>query len=100
MHHPFTSPKPEDTALLDPPDTIGEVRANACHMVINGVEVGEPIRIPRPRGAGPHTPRRLVSPTKKPRHSSASVDAFEYGAPPHRRHCSARTASVALRRRR
>jgi aspartyl-tRNA synthetase len=38
MHHPFTSPKPEDIDLLD--KNLGLVRANAYDMVINGVEVG------------------------------------------------------------
>ena len=38
MHHPFTSPKPEDIAMLE--KNPGDARANAYDLVINGVEVG------------------------------------------------------------
>ena len=38
MHHPFTSPKPEDMDLIETEP--GAIRANAYDMVINGVEVG------------------------------------------------------------
>ena len=82
MHHPFTSPKPEDIPLLDS-DT-GAVRANAYDMVINGVEVGGgSIRI--------HDSKlqdkmfQLLGFTEERAQSQFGflMNAFKYGAPPH-----------------
>ncbi|MBC6992478.1 MULTISPECIES: aspartate--tRNA ligase [Hymenobacter] len=84
MHHPFTSPKPEDVPLLDSPDTIGEVRANAYDMVINGVEVGGgSIRI-HDRGVQARMFELLgFSDEEAKAQFGFLLDAFEYGAPPH-----------------
>ncbi|GGG58129.1 aspartate--tRNA ligase [Hymenobacter glacieicola] len=84
MHHPFTSPKPEDVALLDSPDTIGEVRANAYDMVINGVEVGGgSIRI-HDRAVQARMFSLLgFSDEEAKAQFGFLLDAFEYGAPPH-----------------
>ncbi|GAA4009872.1 aspartate--tRNA ligase [Hymenobacter fastidiosus] len=84
MHHPFTSPKPEDMALLDNPDTIGQVRANAYDMVINGVEVGGgSIRI-HDRAVQARMFSLLgFSDEEAQAQFGFLLDAFEYGAPPH-----------------
>ncbi len=82
MHHPFTSPKPEDIALLD--SSPGQVRANAYDMVINGVEVGGgSIRIfDRELQAKMF---RLLGFTDEQARAQFGflMEAFEYGAPPH-----------------
>lgn len=84
MHHPFTSPKPEDMALLDNPDTIGQARANAYDMVINGVEVGGgSIRI-HDRAVQARMFSLLgFSAAEAQAQFGFLLDAFEYGAPPH-----------------
>jgi len=82
MHHPFTSPKPEDFALLatDP----GKVRANAYDLVINGVEVGGgSIRI-HDRAIQSQMFELLgFTPEEAKAQFGFLLDAFEYGAPPH-----------------
>jgi aspartyl-tRNA synthetase len=84
MHHPFTSPKPEDMPLLDSPGTIGAVRANAYDMVINGVEVGGgSIRI-HDRAVQARLFNLLgFSDEEAKAQFGFLLDAFEYGAPPH-----------------
>ncbi len=84
MHHPFTSPKPEDLALLDSPATIGQVRANAYDLVINGVEVGGgSIRI-HDRAVQSRMFGLLgFSPEEAQAQFGFLLEAFEYGAPPH-----------------
>ena len=82
MHHPFTSPKPEDIALLDTKP--GEVRANAYDMVINGTEVGGgSIRI-HDRDLQSLMFKHLGFSTEEAQKQFGFLlDAFEYGAPPH-----------------
>jgi aspartyl-tRNA synthetase len=82
MHHPFTSPLPEDIMLMD--SAPGKVRANAYDMVINGVEIGGgSIRI-----YNRDLQQKLFSLlgfTKEQAETQFGflMNAFEYGAPPH-----------------
>ncbi len=82
MHHPFTSPKPEDIELID--DTPGEIRANAYDMVINGVEVGGgSIRIHDRRLQEQMFKLLGFSRAEAEAQFGFLLNAFEYGAPPH-----------------
>ncbi len=82
MHHPFTSPKPEDIHLLDTDPAA--VRANAYDMVINGVEVGGgSIRI---HDAGLQAKVFEIlgfTPEDAQIKFGFLMNAFKYGAPPH-----------------
>lgn len=82
MHHPFTSPKPDDIDLLD--TNPGAVRANAYDMVINGTEIGGgSIRI-HDRGLQALMFKHLgFSAEEAQKQFGFLMDAFEYGAPPH-----------------
>ncbi|SEM86870.1 aspartyl-tRNA synthetase [bacterium A37T11] len=82
MHHPFTSPKPEDIALLDTKP--GEVRANAYDLVINGTEVGGgSIRI-HDRELQASMFRLLgFNAEEAQKQFGFLMEAFTYGAPPH-----------------
>lgn len=82
MHHPFTSPKDEDIALLETDPA--EVRANAYDLVINGIEVGGgSIRI-HDRNLQALMFKHLgFSPEEAQKQFGFLMDAFEFGAPPH-----------------
>lgn len=82
MHHPFTSPKPEDFELIN--SNPGQVRANAYDLAMNGVELGGgSIRI--------HDKTiqarmfELLGFTEEEAQAQFGflMNAFEFGAPPH-----------------
>jgi len=82
MHHPFTSPKPEDMALIETEP--GKVRANAYDMVLNGNEIGGgSIRI-HDRDLQSRM-FDLLGFSKEQAQSQFGflMNAFEFGAPPH-----------------
>ena len=82
MHHPFTSPKPEDIPLLD--TDLGAVRANAYDMVINGTEVGGgSIRIFNRDLQARMFSILGFSDEEAKAQFGFLMDAFEFGAPPH-----------------
>ena len=82
MHHPFTSPKPEDIPLLD--TDMGAVRANAYDMIINGVEVGGgSIRIYDSELQNKMFALLGFTPERAQQQFGWLLDAFKYGAPPH-----------------
>ena len=82
MHHPFTSPKPEDIPLLD--TDMGAVRANAYDMVINGVEVGGgSIRIYDSALQNKMFELLGFTPERAQQQFGWLLNAFKYGAPPH-----------------
>lgn len=82
MHHPFTSPKPEDIHLLK--TAPAEVRANAYDMVINGVEVGGgSIRIHDRELQAQMFELLGFTPEKAQEQFGFLMNAFRYGAPPH-----------------
>ena len=82
MHHPFTSPKKEDLALIDKNPLA--VRANAYDLAINGVEVGGgSIRIHDRKIQEKMFSLRGFSPEEAKEQFGFLMNAFEYGAPPH-----------------
>ncbi|MBW6536635.1 MAG: aspartate--tRNA ligase [Mariniphaga sp.] len=82
MHHPFTSPKPEDIDLLDTDP--GKVRANAYDLVINGVEIGGgSVRIFDSELQAKMFDVLGFTPEQAKAQFGFLMNAFKYGAPPH-----------------
>ena len=82
MHHPFTSPKPEDIPLLD--SDPGKVRANAYDLVINGVEIGGgSVRIYDSALQAKMFKTLGFKKVEAENQFGFLMEAFKYGAPPH-----------------
>jgi aspartyl-tRNA synthetase len=82
MHHPFTSPKPEDMHLIETEP--GKVRANAYDLAMNGVELGGgSIRIHDRELQARMFDLLGFTPEEAQAQFGFLMNAFEYGAPPH-----------------
>jgi len=82
MHHPFTSPKPEDIHLLETDP--GKARANAYDMVLNGNEIGGgSIRIFDKELQSRMFDLLGFSKEEAEAQFGFLMNAFKYGAPPH-----------------
>ncbi len=82
MHHPFTSPNPQDIPLFD--TNPKEVRANAYDLVINGVEIGGgSIRIHDKQLQQRMFEVLGFTPEDAEAQFGFLMTAFKFGAPPH-----------------
>lgn len=86
MHHPFTSPKPNDIEKMASNDkeVLAGIRADAYDLVINGTEVGGgSIRIHDRELQSKNFKLLGFSPEQALDQFGFLLNAFEYGAPPH-----------------
>ena len=83
MHHPFTSPKPEDAQYFDTGE-LGKMRANAYDFVCNGTEIGGgSIRIHDAELQAKVFNALGFTPEAAEEQFGFLMNAFKYGAPPH-----------------
>ncbi len=82
MHHPFTSPRPEDLELLE--SDPGAVRARAYDVVMDGVELGGgSIRINNPTVQRQMFKVLGIGEDEVQERFGFLLEAFRYGVPPH-----------------
>ncbi len=82
VHHPFTSPHPDDVALMD--TDLGAVRARAYDLVLNGTEIaGGSIRIHDAALQQKAFKLLGIGPDEADKKFGFLLNAFRYGAPPH-----------------
>lgn len=83
VHHPFTRPKAEDVAKMEG-DQLGDVRAVAYDVVLNGVELGGgSIRIHERELQAKLFTALGIGPEEQEEKFGHLLRAFSYGAPPH-----------------
>jgi aspartyl-tRNA synthetase len=84
MHHPFTSPKPEQIEWMNDKSKYGDIKANAYDLVLNGTEIGGgSIRI-----FNKNIQERMFDALGFTKEDAIEkfgflLSAFEYGTPPH-----------------
>ncbi len=86
MHHPFTSPLPDDMPKMQSTDknTLSSIRAAAYDLVINGAEIGGgSIRIHDRTMQSKNFEILGFSSNEAEKQFGFLLGAFEYGAPPH-----------------
>jgi aspartyl-tRNA synthetase len=81
LHHPFTSPAPDDAVSLEDP---GSLRSRAYDLVLDGFEIGGgSIRIHRADVQRKVFELLGIGPEEAQARFGFLLDAFRYGAPPH-----------------
>ena len=81
-HHPFTSPRDEDVALLE--SDPGQAKAKAYDVVLNGIELGSgSIRIHRAEVQAQIFRLLGMSEAEARQRFGFFLEALQYGTPPH-----------------
>ena len=84
MHHPFTQPYEEDIPLMESQETLGQARAKAYDIVLNGTELGGgSIRIHQDDVQKKMFKALGFSEEEAKDRFGFLLEAFEYGVPPH-----------------